>query len=424
MIQSHVEPAEKVALSDIQGTVNSVIAGTPVIDMHTHLFAPQFGAHGLWGVDELITYHYLIAELFRSSQLDPDDFFKLDKQAQADLIWKVLFVENTPLSEATRGVVAVFALLGLDPSSPNLTEAREFFAAQRLESHLDRVLKLANVEQVVMTNDLLDEDEMRIWDSFERIDSRFRAAIRMDGILNDWDSNWSVLRGKGLEIASDLSGSTLKELRSLLDNRIERLRPLYLAVSLPDTFAYPDDTVRTQLISNLVLPVSRDHRIPFALMIGVRRQVNPRLRLAGDGVGRVDIDAVNRLCSENPDNRFLVSVLSRENQHELCVSARKFANLMPFGCWWFLNNPSIIEEVTRERFELLGATFIAQHSDARILEQLLYKWQHSREIIASSLAESYERLIADGFSVTRAHIERDARKLLSQNFADFVGLTT
>jgi hypothetical protein len=424
MIQSHVEPAEKVALSDIQGTVNSVIAGTPVIDMHTHLFAPQFGAHGLWGVDELITYHYLIAELFRSSQLDPDDFFKLDKQAQADLIWKVLFVENTPLSEATRGVVAVFALLGLDPSSPNLTEAREFFAAQRLESHLDRVLKLANVEQVVMTNDVLDEDEMRIWDSVERIDSCFRAAIRMDGILNDWDSNLSVLRGKGLEIASDLSGSTLKELRSLLDNRIERLRPLYLAVSLPDTFAYPDDTVRTQLISNLVLPVSRDHRIPFALMIGVRRQVNPRLRLAGDGVGRVDIDAVNRLCSENPDNRFLVSVLSRENQHELCVSARKFANLMPFGCWWFLNNPSIIEEVTRERFELLGATFIPQHSDARILEQLLYKWQHSREIIASSLAESYERLIADGFSVTRAHIERDARKLLSQNFADFVGLTT
>ena len=328
------------------------------------------------------------------------------------------------MSEATRGVVAVFASLGLDPSSPDLAEAREFFAAQRFETHLDRVLKLANVDQVVMTNDLLDDGEMRIWDSLEQVDPRFRAAIRMDGILNDWDSTWSILRGKGLDIAKDLSGSTLKELRSQLDLRIERLRPLYLAVSLPDTFLYPDNTVRTRLISDLVLPVSRDHRIPFALMIGVRRQVNPRLRLAGDGVGRADINAVNLLCSENPENRFLVSVLSRENQHELCVSARKFANLMPFGCWWFLNNPSIIEEVTRQRFELLGTTFIPQHSDARILEQLIYKWQHSREIIASSLAESYERLIADGFSVTRAHIEKDANKLLSQNFADFVGMTT
>ena len=51
-------------------------------------------------------------------------------------------------------------------------------------------------------------------------------------------------------------------------------------------------------------------------------------------------------------------MLSRENQHELCVAARKFANLMPFGCWWFLNNPSIVSEITRERLELLGPTFI------------------------------------------------------------------
>ena len=42
----------------------------------------------------------------------------------------------------------------------------------------------------------------------------------------------------------------------------------------------------------------------------------------------------------------MVSVLSRENQHELCVYARKFGNLLPFGCWWFVNNPSIVEEIT------------------------------------------------------------------------------
>jgi CheY-like chemotaxis protein len=28
------------------------------------------------------------------------------------------------------------------------------------------------------------------------------------------------------------------------------------------------------------------------------------------------------------------------------VAARKFANLMPFGCWWFLNNPSIVAVFT------------------------------------------------------------------------------
>jgi hypothetical protein len=75
-------------------------------------------------------------------------------------------------------------------------------------------------------------------------------------------------------------------------------------------------------------------------------------------------------------------VLSRENQHELCVYARKFNNLMPFGCWWFLNNPSIVEEITRERIELLGASFIPQHSDARVLEQVIYKWRNTRATLA------------------------------------------
>jgi hypothetical protein len=30
-------------------------------------------------------------------------------------------------------------------------------------------------------------------------------------------------------------------------------------------------------------------------------------------------------------------------------------------------------EMTRERMEMLGTTFIPQHSDARILEQVIYK---------------------------------------------------
>jgi hypothetical protein len=157
-------------------------------------------------------------------------------------------------------------------------------------------------------------------------------------------------------------------------------------------------------------------------MIGVRRSVNPAIRLAGDGLGKADLGAVNRLCVENPDVRFLVTMLSRENQHELCVSARKFGNLMPFGCWWFLNNPSIIEEITRERLELLGPSFIPQHSDARVLEQLIYKWRHSRRVIAGALTETYRNLLIDGRAATTAEIKRDVERMLSGNFAGCVGL--
>jgi hypothetical protein len=151
-------------------------------------------------------------------------------------------------------------------------------------------------------------------------------------------------------------------------------------------------------------------------MIGVRRQVNPALRLAGDASGRSDLAALERLCVEFPENRFLVSVLSRENQHELCVYARKFPNLMPFGCWWFLNNPSIVEEITRERLEMLGASFIPQHSDARILEQVIYKWRNTRRTLTPILANAYRLVIDDGRAVTRADVERDVARLFHNNF--------
>jgi len=156
-------------------------------------------------------------------------------------------------------------------------------------------------------------------------------------------------------------------------------------------------------------------------MVGVRRGVNPALKAAGDGVGKSDVSSIERMCVESPDARFLATFLSRENQHELCVAARKFSNLMPFGCWWFLNNPSIVEEITTERLELLGTSFIAQHSDARILEQLIYKWQHSREVIGNCLFNSYERLLTAGRAVARNEIERDVKALFSKNFRGWIG---
>jgi hypothetical protein len=157
-------------------------------------------------------------------------------------------------------------------------------------------------------------------------------------------------------------------------------------------------------------------------MIGVRRQVNPRLRLAGDAVGKAGLRAVENLCRAFPDNRFLVSVLSRENQHELAVYSRKFNNLMPFGCWWFLNNPSIVEEITKERIELLGTSFIPQHSDARVLEQVIYKWQNTRRTLAPILANAYQLLHADGAEITRQKIQRDINRLFRGNFEKWTGL--
>src|SRR3954463_5799595 len=159
-IFSKRNPAEKIQLRLL---VDEIVDQTRVIDLHTHLFAPEFDAMNLSGIDELLTYHYLVAETFRSSKIDYERFWELGKRGQADLVWKTLFIENTPLSEACRGVITVLNSLGLDPNAEDLTEAREFFNSRSMPEHINEVFALAGVSDVVMTNDPFDDREAEVW---------------------------------------------------------------------------------------------------------------------------------------------------------------------------------------------------------------------------------------------------------------------
>ena len=411
---------DSIGARELETTVSQILEATPFIDIHTHLFAPGFGRMGLWGIDDLLTYHYLEAELFRSSDIHPKRYWALSKTQRADLVWEALFVRNSPVSEATRGVTTVLQAFGLDTNARSLEPLREFFMNQKLEDHIPRVFQLAGIHEAVMTNDPLDPDEVALWMAGAKAESPFRASIRIDRIVNEWEAHCEILQSQGYGVSVDCAADTASEVRRFLASWVTRMEPAYMAVSLPDSFCFPVVDARSRLIRDAVLPSCREFNLPMALMIGVRRQVNPVLKSAGDALGRADLRSLENLCSEFPDNRFLVSVLSRENQHELCVYARKFANLLPFGCWWFLNNPSLVREITRMRVEMLGMTFIPQHSDARVLEQVIYKWRSTRTTIAPVLAESYRLLAESGRAVTREDIQRDVTRLFSTNFERFL----
>lgn len=397
----------------------------PFIDIHTHLFQPSLGRLGLWGIDHLLTYHYLEAELFRSSDVTPEQYWSLSTEEKADAIWRALFVDNPPVSEATRGVVAVLDAFGLPTEAKDLAEARAFFATRQVEEHIGEVFRLAGINQAVMTNDPLDPVESVLWRISLAQDRRFHAALRIDRILEAWPAHYQAVQEAGYKVDRELSGGAITELRRFLSDWCRRMKPVYMAVSLPDSFDYPgENSARSTLLKEAILPACQEFDIPLSLMVGVRRQVNPAIRLAGDASGRADLKSLEALCREFPRNRFLVSVLSRENQHELCVYARKFNNLMPFGCWWFLNNPSIVEEVTRERIEMLGFSFIPQHSDARILEQVIYKWRNTRRTLAPILTNTYALLAEDGRRVDEQQIQTDVERLFRSNFTSFCRLSS
>ncbi|WP_373230052.1 glucuronate isomerase [Cohnella sp.] len=408
-------------LAQLRQTVERVAGSTPITDMHTHLYAPEFGELLLWGIDELLTYHYLISESFRWSQEDYRYFWSMSKREQADWIWQKLFIDHSPVSEAAAGFITILQRLGLDVTSRNLNDYRQALEKRTVNEQVDAVMKIAGIEKIVMTNDPFDPVERPVWLLGNgKTDPRFYAALRVDALLNDWTHAVNELRSLGYDVYAEWTERTKAETRRFLTEWITRMDALYLAVSMPGDFRYPAEDHHSRMIDEVMIPVCQEQNIPFALMIGVRRRVNPSLRLAGDMSMQSDVSAVEALCRRNPQQKFLITMLARENQHELAVLARKFRNLMIFGCWWFLHIESMVEEMTRFRIELLGTSMIPQHSDCRVFEQLIYKWEHSRRIIGNVLADKYEKLYMSGWRVTEEEIKRDLDDLLNRNFWRFL----
>ena len=237
--------------SEIANAVERICLTAPLpVDVHTHLYSARFGDLLLWGFDELVTYHYLIAEVARTNRaVSPDQFFAMSKTEQADHIWQSLFIDESPISEARRGVLTCLKSYGLDVEGRNVEEYREFFAATTMEEHIDRVFEVANCERVIMKNDPFDDAERPIWDQGPEDDERFLAALRIDPLLVTWHDAQPRLAEWGYDVALDLSGSTLSE------------------EALPDGLGRADEPALHGGVARVQLPVPgrrphehRDHR--------------------------------------------------------------------------------------------------------------------------------------------------------------------
>ena len=343
--------------------------------------------------------------------------------SRAEMVWQTLFVERSPISEAASGVLTALNRLGLSPAKlgRDLNAYREALAAKSTSQQVNDVLEAAKVERIVMTNDPFDAKERAVWQSGGgKSDSRFDAALRIDKLLLDWPAAAHDLREQGYMVEEDASvPSTLQEVRRFLQDWALRMDALYIMVSLPGDAVYTSGDASNNLsilLDGAVIPVCLELGLPLALMIGVRRQVNPLLRLAGDMSMYSDLSLLEGIAKRYTNLELLITVLARENQHELAVLSRKFRNITLFGCWWFLHTESMIRELTEFRIELLGTSFIPQHSDCRVLEQLINKWDHSRVIIADILISKYSRLFKDGWELTEADISRDVEAYFGGTF--------
>src|SRR5436853_4877880 len=103
----------------------------------------------------------------------------MTKRQQADHIWQNLFIERAPISEACRGVLTTVQKLGLDPSDPTPDRWRKYFDSVDASEYIDRVMQIANVKSITMTNTAFDENENERWRRDPKVgdDPRFRAVL-------------------------------------------------------------------------------------------------------------------------------------------------------------------------------------------------------------------------------------------------------
>src|SRR5205814_4263245 len=109
--------------------------------------------------------------------------------------------------------------------------------------------QMAGVSTVVMTNDPLDPAEMKVW--LNRLESGppFQAALRLDKILDESSDAWKQLLNQGYNVDRRASETCTTELRRFIHDCCRRMHPVYIAVSLPDIFQFPEETVRSRVLS-------------------------------------------------------------------------------------------------------------------------------------------------------------------------------
>ena len=399
------------SIDNISNKLLNIINGTPIFDLHTHLFPPKHKGFFLLGFKNLLNYHYLIAELLTAANIDASTFYSYNDEKKASLIWKELFEKRTPVSEACAGVLSILKELNIEINNKSFLSICDEYD-RKIQSDKN-ILDLSNVSSLVMTNNPFDLDEWSLFKNSDWDKKIYLASLRLDDLILDYEETFKKAKDQ-------ISNQEKSTIIAYLEKCYLQSNPVYAAVSLNlATFnKILDDSMWREILVWL-----ESKNLPLSLMLGVRRAVNKDFGLAGDGIGDINLKELSNLCNSFPKNKFLVTCLSLNDQHELTVLARKHPNLRIFGFWWFMNQPTIIKQILKMRIDMLGFSFIPQHSDARVSDQLIYKWNHFKKILHPILLEYYQDLLDKNFPILENVLQRDINNLLSGNAKNYLGIT-
>lgn len=386
------------------------------IDQHVHTMPSVCGpSFCLRGPDNLFDYHYAYGEHMSETWMSDSEakaYWAMEQHQRVDLIARHLFARDVlPVSEAALGILSTAEALGLPTASGNsttvLSEWREMYADMGDEAYADHVFTLSGVTHVISTQSVFNKDECLIYlddANIEQWDDRYMCGLRFDEYVYKPEVLEELCTLAGFPEAAQAIGQekTQTQARKLLRFWVERLPNVkYVALSMPGSTDFSASNSRLMLtLEKIIIPAAKELGLPIYLMPFVRRQINPAYRNAGDVVERGDVNGLIDFIGKHREALFCVTPLHEGDNYDFAFATRALGNLRVWGHWWGNLNDVLVEEQLRLRLQMNGHAHFGFNSDARIDDQLIYKWIHYFRILKKVVVERCMQIQQSGWPIT------------------------
>lgn len=333
----------------------------------------------------------------------------------ADLVWRRLFLDQSPLSEPSRAVLTTLGLFGMRVEERDLGLFREEFAKMTAADRLERTFAIANLETVLYPVECLDVDEAAVKAAQN---PRFKPVLAIDALLRDWKESARVMRGLGYGVKGKIDEFAPLELRRYLMEVVNRLNPAAISYDWPHDSRPDSSRGRARLIREAVLPLCAERNLAFCFAAGDDPTNGPDQEPGAP----LSIGELSVLWRMHPDIRFLLFPTDDSQLSAACREASLCGNLLLCGPDAPLSHPSSLARFTAERLETCGGAFHACHSGATALEELAGRWAHLRWMLGETLQQRYAELWRTGWRVGEDDVRADVKAMLGGNARRFLGM--
>ncbi len=378
----------------LRAEVRNAMRKTDALDLWTELPVDPITEERRAGVVALLTEQPELLREARALGL----YLPEERIECADMIFRALFRERTPVGEAAMRILLTLERLGVPLSERQWTPAGEMELAMAPAERLDRVRTLAKLRGITCLVDPFAENAGAVWKSVDEaaVSAGMLPVLSIQTLQHAIERDLPLTAQEG-EIERDPRGAHVEKILSVLDGWADRFGVHMLRA---DWSKVPFE--RDPLLRYAILPFCERRGLPMQLVLSAKPE-----------------EAVAQWA-------WVRNALRRAKTLKLVLVAREVV-----GAKLALEDAA--DEFGRRVFPVLadkaadpakiiacaGMRAAAYASGVSVLEQLIGDWVCARRELSQALFDRYLSLIKMGWGVRSEEIEADCARLTGGNWAEF-----